>query len=125
MQDFNKLKVAAQARAIILATYRFTASLPREEMFGLTSQMRRAAVSIGLNIAEGCSRGSTREFIRFLETARGSGMELDFAILVTSDLDFGREGERKALVSELMGGQRQLSALISDLRRRLAAGTRH
>src|SRR5258708_12854802 len=95
MQDFNKLKVAAQARAIILATYRFTASLPREEMFGLTSQMRRAAVSIGLNIAEGCSRGATREFIRFLATARGSGMEPDFPILVTPYLHSVRTADRK------------------------------
>jgi four helix bundle protein len=124
MQDFKKLRVSTHARAVIRATYRFTAALPREEQFGLTAQMRRAAVSIGLNIAEGCSRNSTREFIRFLEVARGSGMELEFAIVVTEDLTFGQAHEREALVHELLQVQRQLSALIAALRRRLVARTR-
>jgi four helix bundle protein len=124
MQDFRQLRVSTQARAVIRAAYRFTAALPREEQLGLTAQMRRAAISIGLNIAEGCSRSSTREFVRFLEIARGSGMELEFAILVTEDLEFGRAKEREALVDELLQSQRQLSSLISSLRRRLASGTR-
>ena len=124
MQDFKRLRVSTNARTVIRATYRFTAALPREELFGLTAQMRRAAVSIGLNIAEGCSRRSTREFIRFLEIARGSGMELEFAIVVTEDLQFGPAHERATLAKELLQSQRQLSALITSLRRRLAARTR-
>ncbi|MEO5567175.1 MAG: four helix bundle protein [Gemmatimonadaceae bacterium] len=124
MQHFEKLRVASQARVVIKATYAFTRSLPREEQFGLSSQMRRAAVSIGLNIAEGCSRSTTREFIRYLEIARGSAMELEFAKLVAEDLDMGSSREMAVMAEELDHAQGELSSLINSLRRRLAAGTR-
>ena len=125
MQPYTNLRVAEQARAIIKATYAFTRTLPRDELFELSSQMRRAAMSFGLNIAEGASRQTTREFIRFLEMARGSGMELHFATIVSADLDLGRDQSRLALLKALEIGQRQLSALITSLRKRAAAGTRH
>jgi four helix bundle protein len=124
MQPYENLRVAAQARLIIKAAYLFTRSLPKEEQFGLSAQMRRAAMSIGLNIAEGASRQTTREFIRFLEVARGSGMELHFAATVSADLELGRVELRTTLLKELDGGQRQLSALITSLRRRSASGNR-
>ena len=124
MQHFDKLRVASQARVVIKATYAFTRSLPREEQFGLSSQMRRAAVSIGLNIAEGCSRSTTREFLRYLEIARGSAMELEFAKLVTEDLEMGNARGRAEMAEELDHVQGALTSLITSLRRRLAAGTR-
>ena len=124
MQDYKRLRVTTRAREVIRATYKFTSDLPRSEQFGLTSQMRRAAVSVGLNIAEGCSRSSTRELIRYLEISGGSAMELDFAILITEDLEFGREAERERLLACLTIFRRELSALIRALRLRLAERTR-
>jgi four helix bundle protein len=124
MQPYSKLRVADEARLIIKATYQFTASLPHSERFGLSNQMRRTAVSIGLNIAEGASRQTTKEFLRFLEIARGSGMELHFAIVVCEDLGFGIPSQRSSLLKQLEGSQKQLSALITSLSRRAAARTR-
>lgn len=119
MQDYKRLRVAKRARSVILATYDFTRTLPREEQFGLSSQMRRAAVSIGLNIVEGCSRSTTREFIRFLEIARGSGMELEFALVVSEDLGIGASSRRASAAELLDHVQRELSALIKAMRKRL------
>jgi four helix bundle protein len=72
MQDAKNLVVGEQARALALAIYRHTESFPRSECFGLTSQMRRAAVSIASNIAEGCGRRSNRELLTFLYIPAGS-----------------------------------------------------
>lgn len=124
MQDFKRLRVADHARTVIRAIYAFTKSLPREEQFGLSSQLRRASISIGLNIAEGCSRETTKEFIRFLEIARGSAMELEFGLIVSEDLELGGGRLRESAMSEVLSSQRQLSVLIKRLRQRLAAGTR-
>jgi four helix bundle protein len=124
MQPYENLRVAKQARTLIKSTYAFTRTLPREEQFELSSQMRRAAISFGLNIAEGASRQTTKEFIRFLEVARGSGMELHFAAVVSADLELGRSELRSSLLKELESGQKQLSALVTSLRRRSAEGSR-
>src|SRR4051812_11180591 len=109
MQHFSKLRASGQARVVIRAAYAFTSTFPADERFVLVAQLRRAAISVGLNIAEGCSRDSTREFIRYLEIARGSGMELEFAVLVTEDLSLGKPDKRELLRQELLTGQRQLS----------------
>ena len=124
MQPYNNLRLVEQVRVVIKTTYAFTRTLPRDEQFGLSVQMRRAALSIGLNIAEGAGRQTTREFLRFLEIARSSGMELEFATIVSKDLNLGRDTERDALVKDLQSSQRQLSSLIKSLRTRMKAGTR-
>jgi four helix bundle protein len=124
MQDFKRLRVAHHSRSAIRATYAFTKALPKDELFGLSSQLRRASVSIGLNIAEGCSRETTKEFIRYLEIARGSAMEVEFGLIVTEDLSLGRDELRQAALAEAISSQRQISTLIKTLRQRLAAGTR-
>ena len=124
MQDFKRLRVAMHARTVCRAIYSFTKSLPRQEQFGLSSQLRRAAISIGLNIAEGCSRATTKEFIRYLDIARGSGMELEFGLMVSEDLELGSSELRQSAMSEVISSQRQLATLIKTLRQRMAAGTR-
>jgi four helix bundle protein len=124
MQNYKALRVVTRAREVIKATYAFTRELPREEQFGLTSQMRRAAISVGLNIAEGCSRRTTKEFIRFLEIAVGSAMELDFALVVCEDLTYGSPQSRTALCGIVNLMQRELVALMRALRKRMADGTR-
>jgi four helix bundle protein len=119
MQDYKRFRVIARTRDVIRLTYRFTQRFPREEQFGLTAQMRRAAVSIGLNIAEGAGRGSRRELVRFLWIARGSAVELDFAMVVSADLDYGQSAERELVAAKLEILLRQLTALIATVKSRI------
>jgi four helix bundle protein len=78
MKDFGDLNVWNKAHELTLEIYRITARFPREELYGLTSQMRRCSASIGANIAKGCGKRSNAEFQRFLQIASGSGSELDY-----------------------------------------------
>jgi|SRR5579864_4154096 len=86
MKDFRDLKVWEKAHQLTLAIYRLTATFPREERFGLTSQVRRCSASIGANIAEGCGKRGNAEFQRFLQIASGSASELDYHLLLSHDL---------------------------------------
>ena len=76
------------ARQLVGAVYRLTQAFPKEELFGLTSQMRRAAVSVPSNIAEGSARTGEREFAQFLNVARGSLSELETQLIIASDLGY-------------------------------------
>jgi four helix bundle protein len=86
MRDHKKLRAFELADQLAMTTYKQTAKLPKDELFGLVSQMRRAAVSIASNIVEGCSRSSTVEYVRFLEVAYGSARELEYQISVAERL---------------------------------------
>jgi four helix bundle protein len=88
MRDFKKLVVWEKSHKLTLAAYRATSQFPKEELFGLTSQIRRAAASIPANIAEGCGRNSEKEFIHFLHLATGSGNELEYHFLLARDLGY-------------------------------------
>ncbi|WP_243303968.1 four helix bundle protein [Geothrix oryzisoli] len=88
MQDFRNLAVWRHAHELTLAVYRETAGFPDLERFGLANQMRRSAASIPTNIAEGCGRGSDADFARFLHMALGSASELEYQILLASDLGY-------------------------------------
>jgi len=80
------LIVWQKAHQLTLDLYRVTKSFPRDEQYGLTSQIRRAAASVGANIAEGCGRGTARDFARFIQMALGSASELEYELLLASDL---------------------------------------
>jgi four helix bundle protein len=84
MQDFRDLRVWVLAHEVTLAVYRITAAFPREELFGLTSQIRRSAASIPANLAEGCGRNGNAEFARFCSIAMGSASELDYHLLLAT-----------------------------------------
>ena len=118
MRDPSKLTVLNEARELALATYAATARFPDGERFGLTSQMRRAAVSVGANIVEGCHRSGNRALIVFLHYSLGSAAELQFYIELASPLGFGRPSELDALHTRATGCKKMLSRLISTLRRR-------
>src|SRR5438309_7139793 len=101
MQDFRKLQVWTKAHQLTLAAYFETRSFPREELFGLTSQIRRCSASIGANIAEGCGRGSDPDFCRFLQMAMGSTNELEYHFLLAKDLNFLNEDCHKKLDTDI------------------------
>jgi four helix bundle protein len=115
MADVNGLRVMSLARQLATAVYQVTGSFPAAERFGLASQMRRAAVSIGSNIAEGAGRQSDREFRHFLRIARGSAKELAFQITLAGDLRFLTDAEQATLTSEATDLSRMLHGLIRSL----------
>ena len=111
MQNPRNLLVAEKARALARETYRVTADFPKSEMFGLTAQMRRAAVSIGSNIWEGWGRRTDRELTAFLHIALGSAAELEFQCLVAGDVGVASEEQLHAVLN----AAQQLGAMRSRL----------
>lgn len=87
MQNYKNLRVWEDAHALVLEIYNATRSFPNDERYGLTSQIRRAAVSIPSNIAEGTGRGSDADFARFVQFAVGSISEVDYQLLLARDLN--------------------------------------
>lgn len=112
MKDFRDLKVWEKAHAITLEIYRVTNSFPREELYGLTSQIRRCSASIAANIAEGCGRRGNGEFHRFLQVASGSASELDYHLLLARDLSFLGNDQYGSIAKQLGELRRMLTALI-------------
>jgi four helix bundle protein len=117
VQDFKQLKVWKKSRPLTKNMYELTGKFPAYEIYGLTSQMRRCAVSIGANIAEGCGRKSDPELVRFLKIARGSAFELEGHAIVSGDLNFLKDHETAALVEKIHEVQRMLSSFIQTLTR--------
>lgn len=116
MKDFRKLKVWEKSHQLAVEVYRVTAGFPRQELFGMTSQMRRAAVSIASNLAEGCGRRSDAELGRFAEIAMGSASELEYQVLLARDLEYIRERDSQELTANVVEVKRMLSGLIGRVR---------
>lgn len=116
MRDFRKLKVWEKAHAITLKIYKVTEKYPREELYGLTSQIRRACVSIPTNIAEGCVRSSDADFCRFLYIALGSTSELEYLILLSMDLKFINAELHIELNNEINEIKKMLISMIQKLK---------
>ena len=116
MRDFREFKVWEKAHSLTLDIYKATATFPRAEMYGLTSQLRRASSSIPANIAEGCGRGGNAEFGRFLQIGRGSASELEYHILLAHDLTFLPEMIYDPLQTRVVEVKRMLTALHNRVR---------
>ena len=116
MQNFRNLQVWRSAHTLVLSVYRITRAFPREEQFTLVSQIRRAAISVPANIAEGCGRGSDRDFARHLQIAVGSADELDYHLLLATDLCFISSGEHQLLLRELVEVRKMLTGLVRRLK---------
>src|SRR4051794_7820520 len=101
MQDYRNLKVWEKAHQLTLVIYKVTTQFPKEELYGLTSQVRRACSSIPANVAEGCGRNSDAELARFLQIAMGSASELDYHLLLARDLKFINMKDHEPLATEL------------------------
>jgi four helix bundle protein len=114
MQDFHKLRVYQQAHRLTLVVYATTNSLPVTERYGLTSQMRRASVSIVSNITEGAGRGG-KDFRRFLRMALGSAFELEGQLCLCNDLQLLGPSDLDPLVELSRDVQKMLGSLISSV----------
>ena len=115
MQDFKKLRVWQKAHTLTLDVYRISQSFPKEELYGLVSQMRRCAVSIASNIAEGSRRGTDPELSRFLRIALSSACELDYQVLLSFDLRYLNKEEFKKLSDSLTHIKKMLIAFITSI----------
>ena len=115
MKDFKDLRVWTKAHSLTLGIYKATRGFPREELFGLTSQMRRSASSIGANIAEGSGRRSDGELTRFLHIARGSAAELEYHLLLARDLELLSDITHGLLAKQTDEVQRMLTSLIQQV----------
>jgi four helix bundle protein len=111
MRNYKDLMVWEKAHKLTFALYRETSTFPKEERFGLTSQVRRASSSIPANLAEGCGRRSDGEMGRFIQIAMGSGAELSYHLLLCRDLGILGTAEFSRLSSDLEEVMRMLSAL--------------
>ena len=116
MQDFKKLAVWKRSHELTLRVYGLTSSFPREEMYGLTSQLRRAAASVPANIAEGCGRDSGAELARFLQIGLGSASELEYHLLLAYDLGMLKQSDYEEALTEVTGTKRMLTMLIRRVR---------
>lgn len=116
MRNYRDLRVWQESHQLTLAIYRVTAAFPKEERFGLTSQIRRASVSIAANLAEGCGRRSDGEMGRFIQIAMGSGSELSYHLLLSKDLQLLPHEEFLELNARLERVLKMLSVLSSKLR---------
>ena len=116
MQNFRKLQVWEKSHNLTLRIYRLTSKFPREEIYGLTSQMRRACASIPTNIAEGCGRESSADFARFLQIAIGSASETEYLILLAHDLEYLTADQHAELMDTTIRVKKMLTTLVKNVR---------
>jgi four helix bundle protein len=126
VKDLHQLKVWQKAHELTLAVYQVTAAFPREELYGLTSQLRRSSSSIAANVAEGCGRNGDAEFARFCSIAMGSASELEYHLLLAKDLKMILPKNHGDLSERAIEVKRMLTALLQKLkadRSKLKAGS--
>ena len=116
VRNYKDLRVWEEAHRLTLAIYAVTNGFPRDERFGLTSQVRRASASIAANLAEGCGRRSDGEMARFVQIAMGSGAEFSYHLLLARDLGFLKGEEYANLIAAVDRVMRMLSALSGKVR---------
>lgn len=116
MQDFRSLKVWEKAHCLVVEIYKASSRFPSTEIYGLTSQTRRAAASIPANIAEGCGRGGNVEFARFLQIAAGSASEMEYHLLLARDLGMLADETYGKLNDDVLEIKRMLTTLIKKVR---------
>ena len=117
MKDFRTLMVWQKSHRLTLDLYKETYNFPKEEMYGVTSQLRRAISSIPTNLAEGCGRGSDKDFSRFVQIAMGSASEAEYLILLCGDLNYISKENSEKHIESLNEIKKMLVALIKTLNR--------
>ena len=119
MQDYRNLEVWRRGHALTLKVYGVVRLFPRDEMYGLSSQMRNSSSSIPTNLAEGCGRGSSAELRRFALIASGSASELDYQLLLAKDLEYLEMTQYDTLHDELRSLRRMLHTFVQTLNKQL------
>ena len=115
MKDFKELKVWQKSHALAASVYKATATFPKEELYGLTSQMRRAGVSVAANIAEGCGRNGNADFARFLQMACGSASELEYLLMLSREIEYLRPSDYERFSNDVTEVKRMLTSFIQKL----------
>lgn len=118
MRDFKTLKVWQKSHVLAVSLYRVTGNFPKEEIYGLASQVRRAAVSIPANIAEGCGKDSEAEFDRYLQIAGGSASELGYHLLLCHDIGLLRSQDCESFGEKVSEIKKMLTTLLKKIRSR-------
>lgn len=116
MRNFRELKVWEKAHHLTLGVYKASQSFPRDEIYGLTSQIRRASVSVPANIAEGCGRNGDAELALFLQIAMGSASELDYHLMLARDLTLLNSADYEWLAIDVVEVKRMLTSFIQKLK---------
>lgn len=116
LKNYKELRVWQKAYQLCVEVYRITRNFPKEERYGLTSQIRKAAVSVPSNIAEGYGRKTTREYVQALYVAYGSNCELETQVLLSGDLGYIEADDLEKLQKNLGDIERMLKGLINSLK---------
>jgi four helix bundle protein len=116
MRNFREFVIWNRGIDLAVKAYGLTKQLPKEELYGLRSQITRAAVSVPSNIAEGCSRNSEKDFKRFLEISLGSAFELETDLIMAEKLGFISPEEVRTFLSDLHVEQKQINTLITKIK---------
>ena len=119
VKSFEDLLVWKRSHSIVVKLYRVTKKFPKEELYGITNQIRRAAVSVPNNIAEGFGRHSTKELIQYLIQARGSIQELKYLIILSRELSYIADQEETFFIKEINEIGKMLNGMINSLRKKL------
>jgi four helix bundle protein len=121
VKHYKELKIWQKSMALAKLVYRLTAKFPGAELYGLSSQLRRAAVSVPSNIAEGQSRTGTKEFLRSLSHASGSPAELETQILLSAELGYCGAADSEPILQEIA----ELQKMVAAIRRKLSVFSSH
>jgi four helix bundle protein len=119
MRNFRELNIWQRSFELVEKVYQLTEDFPSSEKFGLIAQIRRCAVSVPSNIAEGCGRNSDKELIRFLDIALGSAFELETQLLLCQSLQFGEREVINGLIEELHQIQKMINGFMKTLKSKI------
>ena len=119
MVDYNNYKVWLKSHDLVIDIYQITSAFPKSEQFNLVSQINRASLSVPTNIVEGCGRETQKELIRFLYISSGSAHELEYLILVSSELKFISTKDSKTLLKKIDELKKMLFSLIKTIKKSL------
>lgn len=124
MRNYQDLQVWKKAHDLTLELYRVSQRFPREEIYGITGQLRRAAVSIGANLAEGCGRRTSTELARFVRIALGSASELDYHLLLSRDLGFMSSDDLTSSTAKLTEVRKMLTSFLQSAEEQIETQSR-
>ena len=125
MRNYRDLQVWSKAHSLTLDLYRISRGFPREELYGITGQLRRASASIGANLAEGCGRRTSGELARFVRLAMGSASELDYHLLLCRDLGFMENNNFERTTKHLTEVRKMLTSFLGSVEAQIEQEPKH